>query len=163
MLWGKADHAHWEMLGKFYSQIGSLTELRVLDLRSAASIHIPTEVDSNHMQEIAFEEDCLPGMLILEDPSKRLGYLSKLAGLTKLRELRGSIVWKHMADEGRMGEQEVDWFVEHLPALTVAHFLPKGYKYPEEGVEKEEEVPGVLQLLQTATNLMIGTSLHQLL
>lgn len=100
------------------------------------------------MQEGDFEKNCLPGMLVFEDPSTRLGYLSELAGLTKLRELRGSIVWKHMAEETRMGEREADWFVEHLPALSVAHFLLKGCKYPEEGV-LEEEVPGVLQLLQT--------------
>lgn len=146
--WDKDDHANWGMLGKFYAQIGALTGLRVLDLRSAASTHIPSEVAPDHMQEVPFEKNCLPGMLVLEDPSIRLGYLSEFAGLTKLQEFRGSIVWKHMAEETRMGEREVDWFVEHLPALSVAHFLPKGYKYPEERV-LEEEVPGVLQLLQT--------------
>ncbi|KAF8936184.1 hypothetical protein BGZ47_009624 [Haplosporangium gracile] len=147
--WMKEDHAHWDMLGKFYAQIGSLTELRILDLRSAASIHTPSEVDPDHMKEIAFEENCLPGMLVLEDLTKeRLGYLSKLAGLTQLQELRGSIVWKRMPEDGRMGEREVEWLVAHLPVLSVAHFLPKGYKYSEERVEANE-VPEVLQALQS--------------
>ncbi|KAF9142646.1 hypothetical protein BG015_000714 [Linnemannia schmuckeri] len=147
--WKKEDHAHWNMLGRFYAQIGSLTQLRVLDLRSAASIHAPSEVDPDHMREIAFEETCLPGMLILEDLTKeRLGYLSKLAGLTQLQELRGSIVWEFMPEDGRMSEREVDWLVDHLPVLSVAHFLPKGYEYPEEGAE-EDEVPEVLQVLQS--------------
>ncbi|KAF9123362.1 hypothetical protein BGX30_001491 [Mortierella sp. GBA39] len=156
--WKKDDHVNWEMLGKFYAQIGSLTELRVLDLRSAASIHAPSEVAPHHMQEVPFEENCLPGMLVLGDPFTRLGYLSELAGLTKLQELRGSIVWKHMAEEARMGEREVDWFAHHLPALSVAHFLPKGYNFSEKRVLKGE-VPEVMQLLQTrCPNLVLVPS-----
>ncbi|KAF9335867.1 hypothetical protein BGZ91_010297 [Linnemannia elongata] len=146
--WRGDDHAHWEMLGKFYAQIGSLTELRVLDLRSAASIHIPSVVALEHMQEVPFQKNCLPGMLVLENPSTRLGYLSKFARLTKLQELRGSIVWRHMAEEAKMGERDVDWIVEHFPALSVAHFLPKEHNYQEEGTPKDD-IPEVLQLLQT--------------
>ncbi|KAF9538353.1 hypothetical protein EC957_006891 [Mortierella hygrophila] len=132
--WKKDDHVNWELLGKFYSLIGSLMELRVLDLRSAASIHTPSEV----------------APIIC----KRLGYFFEFAGLAKLQELRGSIVWNHKAEEARMGEREVDWFVQHLPALSVAHFLPKGYKFSEEEVLKDE-VPEVMQLLQTRLPIIV--------
>lgn len=158
--WRGDDHAHWEMLGKFYAQIGSLTELRVLDLRSAASIHIPSEVALELMQEVPFEKNCLPGMLVLENSSTRLGYLSEFAKLTKLQELRGSIVWRHMAEETKLGERDVDWFVEHFPALSVAHFLPKEHNYQEEGTPKDD-IPEVLQLLQTRRpNLVMVPSLY---
>ncbi|KAF9116009.1 hypothetical protein BGW39_002860, partial [Mortierella sp. 14UC] len=146
--WTVQDHTHWDMLGKFYSQIGSLSHLEILDLRSGASIPAPTDIDPEYTQEISVEETCLPGMLVLENLTYgRLGYLSRLSGLTKLQELRGSIVWKYMDAGARMGHREVDWFVDNLPALKAAHFMPKEDEYLDEG-EQREVVPEVLLKLQ---------------
>ncbi|KAF9088347.1 hypothetical protein BGX23_007422 [Mortierella sp. AD031] len=133
--WTDQDHAHWEMLGRFYTQIGSLTELEYLDLRSAASTPSPTEIDPNATQETPLESTCLPGLLALDDSSSgQIGYLSKLSGLIKLKELRGSIVCTKKEDEGEetrvtMSKREVEWFVDNLPALKVAHFLPRGGRH----------------------------------
>ncbi|KAG0263503.1 hypothetical protein BGZ95_003783 [Linnemannia exigua] len=144
--WTALDHAHWNMLGKFYSQIGLLSDLEILDLRSGASFHAPSMMDPEHMQEIRVEETCLPGMLVLENLTYgRLGYLSRLSGLNKLLELRGSIVWENMDAGARMGHREVDWFVDNLPALRVAHFMPRENKYLEGG---RAQVPELLLDLQ---------------
>ncbi|KAG0379423.1 hypothetical protein BGX24_000446 [Mortierella sp. AD032] len=129
-------------------KIGFLSDLEILDLRSGASFHAPSSMDPEHIQEIRAEETCLPGMLVLDNLTYgRLGYLSRLSGLTKLLELRGSIVWKNMDAGARIGHREVDWFVDNLPALRVAHFMPRENKYLEE--EQRQEVPKLFLDLQS--------------
>ncbi|KAF9124249.1 hypothetical protein BGX30_001035 [Mortierella sp. GBA39] len=112
--WTKDDHRKWEVLEKFYSQIGSLTELQELDLRTVSSYSNPAP----------FSETAFPGLFALEDAdSGQIGHLSKLAGLTKLRVLRGSIRWTIPEVMERIGKREVDWVVDHLPALRMATFV----------------------------------------
>lgn len=112
--WTEDDHRKWEVLGKFYSQIGSLTELQELDLKTV----------SNHNKPAPSSETAFPGLLALEDPeSGQIGHLSKLSGLTKLRVLRGSVRWTIPEVMERIGNHEVDWVVDHLPALRVATFV----------------------------------------
>ncbi|KAG9063301.1 hypothetical protein KI688_004183 [Linnemannia hyalina] len=121
-LWTEHDLRHWEELGRFYAQIGSLTRLEVLNLKAIGAYVEFTDFLSPF-------ETCLPGLLALEDPSSatdgQIGHLSKLAGLTKLRELRGSFVWTNKEAAVRIGEREVDWFATHLPALRIATFVAR--------------------------------------
>ncbi|KAF9124439.1 hypothetical protein BG015_005089 [Linnemannia schmuckeri] len=112
--WTEDDHRKWEVLGKLYSQIGSLTELQVLDLQTV----------SHHYQPVPSSEAVFPGLFALEDlESGKIGHLSKLSGLTKLRVLRGSVRWTIPEVMERLGKREVDWFVDHLPALREATFI----------------------------------------
>ncbi|KAG9063360.1 hypothetical protein KI688_004242 [Linnemannia hyalina] len=112
--WTKDDHRNWEVLGKFYSRIGSLTELQELNLQTVSSTYKPAP-----SSETAF-----PGLFALEDAdSGQIGHLSKLTGLTKLRVLRGSVRWTIPEVMERIGKREVDWVVDHLPALRVATFV----------------------------------------
>ncbi|KAF9122612.1 hypothetical protein BGW39_009631 [Mortierella sp. 14UC] len=126
--WSDENHRHWEALGKLYSQIGSLTRLEILDLRAVGQVDIPIDYDTDPAYFLPASETCFPGLLALEDPNKgNIGYLSKLEPLTKLREIRGSFVWMQKNVRGRIGEREVDWFAERLPALEVATFEGKEY------------------------------------
>ncbi|KAK3838955.1 MAG: hypothetical protein J3R72DRAFT_492835 [Linnemannia gamsii] len=119
--WTAHDHRGWDELGRFYAQIGSLTHLEVLCLSAARSIRNPSEY---HGLASTSADACLSGLLALEDfGAGQIGYLSKLAGLTKLRELRGSFGWTNKETQARIGDQEVDWFVNHLPALRMATFM----------------------------------------
>ncbi|KAF9084814.1 hypothetical protein BGX29_002322, partial [Mortierella sp. GBA35] len=87
-IWTKDDYQHWEDLGRFYAQIGALTRLEVLNLKAIGQPDL-----ANPKSFLSPYETCLPGLLALEDPASeglQIGHLSRLGGLTKLRELRGS-------------------------------------------------------------------------
>ncbi|KAF9538389.1 hypothetical protein EC957_006861 [Mortierella hygrophila] len=84
------DHQHREDLGRFYAQIGALTRLEVLKLKAIGQPDL-----ANPKSFLSPYEMCLPGLLALEDPTSeglQTGPLSRLGGLTKLRELRGSFL-----------------------------------------------------------------------
>ncbi|KAG0079909.1 hypothetical protein BGZ90_001318 [Linnemannia elongata] len=133
--WTERDHRHWEELGKFYAQIGSLTRLEVLNLKAIGEDYLELTGSLSPF------ETCLPGLLALEDPTTtdgQIGHLSKLTGLTKLRELRGSFVWTNKEAAARMGEREVDWFATHLPALRIATFVARVDK-EDQGFTAESE------------------------
>ncbi|KAG0366663.1 hypothetical protein BGX24_003602 [Mortierella sp. AD032] len=119
--WTEDHHQHWEDLGMFYTQIGSLTHLQVLSVEAMGwqtSIYNP-----NRGSALSPSKACLPGLLALGDVATgQIGYLEKFAGLNRLKELRGSFAWTHKDTVARMGMREVDWFVEHLPALKLATF-----------------------------------------
>lgn len=92
--WTDTNHQHWKDLGKFYTQIGLLTQLEVLELKSLGLRHPVASISSYSRPSFG---TCFPGLLALDDPtSGKIGYLSKLSGLTKLRELRGSFVWSNL-------------------------------------------------------------------
>ena len=121
--WTEENRRHWEDLGKFYSQIGSLTRLEILDLQAIGKIDTPSAYNTHREYFLSPTETCLPGLLALEDVEKgKIGYLGKLAGLTRLQELRGSMVWTQKDNVAMIGEREVDWFVNHLPSLEMATF-----------------------------------------
>jgi hypothetical protein len=121
--WTDVNHRHWEDLGKFYSKIGALTRLEILDLRSIGDSEMLSNDNAQRQYLPPLNETCFPGLLALEDMDHgKIGYLSKLAGLTHLRELRGSFVWSQKDNLEMIGEREVDWFVNHLPSLEMANF-----------------------------------------
>ncbi|KAF9120844.1 hypothetical protein BGX30_002925 [Mortierella sp. GBA39] len=124
--WTEENWRHWEDLGKFYSQIGSLTRLEILDLQAVGKIDNSVTYNTHREYFLSPTETCLPGLLALEDAEKgKIGYLGKLAGLTRLQELRGSVVWTQRDNLTMIGEKEVDWFVNHLPSLEMATFEKK--------------------------------------
>ncbi|KAF9101419.1 hypothetical protein BGX29_005634 [Mortierella sp. GBA35] len=94
--WTDQDHTHWEMLGKFYTQIGSLAELEYLDLRSTAMVPSPSDSDS--------------------DEEESDGYSSDSEVFPMHKPIYGPVAEV-------MGERELEWFVDHLPALELATFL----------------------------------------
>ncbi|KAG0290281.1 hypothetical protein BGZ96_006282 [Linnemannia gamsii] len=129
--WTDNNHRHWDDLGKFYSQIGALTRLEILDLRAVGQIEMSFHHTPEREYFISLNETCFPGLLALEDAEQgKIGYLSKLAGLTQLRELRGSFVWTQKDNSAMIGEQEVDWFVNHLPSLEMATFHWRAFGAP---------------------------------
>ncbi|KAG0376013.1 hypothetical protein BGX24_008383 [Mortierella sp. AD032] len=118
--------------------IGSLTYLEVLCLNAARPIRNPSEY---HGLAATSADACLSGLLALEDlGAGQIGYLSKLAGLTKLRELRGSFVWTNEETQARIGDQEVDWFVNHLPALRMATFMDVMFRFRRDPSQFNEYV-----------------------
>ncbi|KAG0274473.1 hypothetical protein BGZ95_009730 [Linnemannia exigua] len=120
--WTDDHHRHWEDLGMLYTQIGSLTHLQVLSLASVGWFSMGSD-SPNRGYALSPLQTHLPGLLALEDVATgQIGYLEKFAGLLWLKELRGSFAWTNKDAVVRMGEREVDWFVEHLPALKVATF-----------------------------------------
>ncbi|KAG0376012.1 hypothetical protein BGX24_008382, partial [Mortierella sp. AD032] len=90
--WTEEQHRIWDDLGRLYTQIGSLTRLEILDLRAVGrKVHV-IDYDTDRVIFLPPSETCLPGLLALEDArgvGQQIGYLSRLAGLTRLRELRG--------------------------------------------------------------------------
>ncbi|KAF9275769.1 hypothetical protein BGZ88_002134 [Linnemannia elongata] len=121
--WTEENRRHWEDLGKFYSQIGSLSHLEILDLQAVGKADTSSAYNTPREVFLSPTETCLPGLLALEDAEKgKIGYLGKLVGLTRLRELRGSMVWTQRDNLAMIGEKEVDWFVNHLPSLEMATF-----------------------------------------
>ncbi|KAK3838918.1 MAG: hypothetical protein J3R72DRAFT_492791 [Linnemannia gamsii] len=100
--WTVGEHRHWENLGKFYTQIGSLTELEILDLKTVERIN-----ERGEPPNIYF-----PGFFALEDVGKgEIGYFSQWAGLVKLRNLRGLVKWTVPLVVERIGKRENATFV----------------------------------------------------
>jgi hypothetical protein len=86
-----------------------------------------------------------PGLFALEDSVKsKIGHLSKWAGLVNLRELRGSVKWTVPLVLERIGKQEVDWFVKHMPALKVATFVLRN----NNGLIGVKQIRGYLKILE---------------
>ncbi|KAF9539629.1 hypothetical protein EC957_005184 [Mortierella hygrophila] len=144
--WTEEDHHHWDLMDRLYTQIGALSKLVVLKLKAAG---VPRQAHTLRSRQRGdnFKETCLPGLLSLEDPtSGKIGFLSRLSGLTKLRELRGSLFWTNKEVLARTGEREVEWFVNHLPALRrmVLLFHPGLF----DAVQGEEELPWVIEELR---------------
>ncbi|KAG0262473.1 hypothetical protein BGZ95_004018 [Linnemannia exigua] len=66
-----------------------------------------------------------PGLLSLGDEcTRRAGYLNCLAGLTKLRELRGHVQVTTSETLRTVGLRELEWMLEHWPKLEVAELVP---------------------------------------
>ncbi|KAI7829710.1 hypothetical protein BC939DRAFT_499837 [Gamsiella multidivaricata] len=77
----------WRQFEAFYIQIGCLTRLKALDLKIGDSVNGGNIGRATYFYKISF-----PRMLSLQDNGQgNQGYLSCLAGLRELRELRGSV------------------------------------------------------------------------
>jgi hypothetical protein len=131
-----------------YTQIGALSELEVLKLKPAGTSRPNVDNTPKHHQSgRTYKETCLPGLISLEDPTTgKVGFLSRLSGLTKLRELRGSLFWTNKEVLARTGEREVEWFVNHLPMLKgkVLLFCPDSGIIVQNGLQFPWRKPGLV-------------------
>ncbi|KAF9088113.1 hypothetical protein BGX23_007642 [Mortierella sp. AD031] len=117
--------ASWE---RFYRQIGALIELRYLELRLELCGHRGQDL----MRICSPWEICFPILMSLGDEeSGRLGYLSLLGGLSKLKELRGSFRTDTRETSRRVGWAEAKWTYERWPELEVADFLSENSETSE--------------------------------
>ncbi|KAG9064664.1 hypothetical protein KI688_002922 [Linnemannia hyalina] len=140
----EANRRRWARLQWFYKQLGTLTELEVLDLRATSGFaeEEPTKVLR------PYAEFTFPRLLCLSDDDAtmaemvqeggrqqqgKIGYLRELSQLRKLRELRGSFRIDRPAVKAYMGMKEVEFMHTHWPELRVAEFLPEGYEALEDG------------------------------
>ncbi|KAF9150544.1 hypothetical protein BG015_007657 [Linnemannia schmuckeri] len=129
--------SNWEALRKFYQQIGALHHLQVLDLK--ACLVYPGSVPSG----ATWSDISFPGMLLMpftpkpSSSSSSLparnkniipGFLDLLSGLTKLRELRGSVRVDLPVMMSAMRLDSYRWMARHWPMLKVAEFLLPGYQ-----------------------------------
>ncbi|KAH7041677.1 hypothetical protein BKA57DRAFT_472445 [Linnemannia elongata] len=142
--WGE-ELRRWTALETFYRNLGTLTKLEILDLKSVAVRINPTGNDF----DLTPESRVFPRMLILENNSiNKRGYLKMLEGLKELRELRGSvrldaIDWS-LDSSATVGQAEVEWMAHNWRHLRLATFLPDNHdKVPV------IDVPEHLQWLQT--------------
>lgn len=110
------------LLERLYQQIGSLTELRRLNLRSLVSYGVRTRVEDQD-----YRQSLLPGLMSLaDDETGRRGYLRLLGKLSKLQELRGSIQATVKEGIETVGWAEVRWIYANWPDLRVGEFYSKG-------------------------------------
>ncbi|KAF9143977.1 hypothetical protein BGX30_014172 [Mortierella sp. GBA39] len=126
--------SNWETLRKFYRQIGRLHQLEILDLKACLVYPISTASGAT------WSDITLPGMLLMPFtpkpsmfPSPRNqnitpGFLDLLSGLTKLRELRGSVRVDLPVMRLAMRLDSYRWMGKHWPMLKVAEFLLPGYQ-----------------------------------
>ncbi|KAF9273539.1 hypothetical protein BGZ88_003698 [Linnemannia elongata] len=108
-------------LTKFYRQIGSLRELRILDLRVDFDKGM-YDVD----EPIEYFHYPFTGFLTLEDRQRyRIGWLGLMGGLTKLEELRGSFNIEAMLEGFELEMPEVYWIANNWPSLKVIELFSK--------------------------------------
>ncbi|KAK5808462.1 hypothetical protein F5H01DRAFT_382798 [Linnemannia elongata] len=77
----------------------------------------------------SYQDASFPGWLSLGNVGKGWpGYLETLAGLTKLKELKGSFGAMTRETRRTMGARELAWFADHLPMLEEVQFFRDGVK-----------------------------------
>lgn len=108
----------FDRLEILYRQIGKLTNLRYLHLGN------PTH-DYNKWSTGKYIQP-FPGLLRLGDKEKGIvpGYLELLSGLTRLKEIHGSVAPETSDHMMKEDSKEVDWILEHWPEFVEASFFP---------------------------------------
>ncbi|KAF9136612.1 hypothetical protein BGX30_011036 [Mortierella sp. GBA39] len=108
----------FDRLEILYRQIGKLTNLRYLHLGN------PTR-DYNKRLTGKYIQP-FPGLLRLGDKEKGVvpGYLELLSGLTRLKEIHGSVAPETPYHKMEVDAKEVDWILEHWPEFAEASFFP---------------------------------------
>lgn len=139
----EANRRRWARLQWFYTQLGTLTELEVLDLRATTGF---AEEEPNKVLR-PYTEFTFPRLLCLSEDEAtvgemvqkgrrqqgKVGYLRELSQLRKLRELRGSFRIDRPAVKTYISLKEVEFMHEHWPELRIVEFLPEGYETLEDG------------------------------
>ncbi|KAF9156325.1 hypothetical protein BG015_005978 [Linnemannia schmuckeri] len=117
---------HFTILERLYRQIGSLSQLTHLKLKA----FVLDQLEGVGGVMAAYVNNTFPALLSLGDidRSGRPGYLECLAGLTKLRELRGSVRTNTEETKVTMGWSEAKWMATHWPNLEIAEFFGKDDK-----------------------------------
>ncbi|KAF9540720.1 hypothetical protein EC957_003868 [Mortierella hygrophila] len=101
-----------------YRQIGKLTNLRYLHLGNPTR-NYNKRLTGKYIQPF-------PGLLRLSDKEKGIvpGYLELLSGLTRLKEIHGSVAPETLYHKMEVDAKEVDWILEHWPEFAEASFFP---------------------------------------
>ncbi|KAG0308564.1 hypothetical protein BGZ97_013329 [Linnemannia gamsii] len=139
------EQRRWTTLEAFYRNVGRLTKLEILDLKSVA---VGLNPIGNEVDQIP-ESRVFPRLLVLEDKTvNKRGYLAMLEGLKDLRELRGSVrldaVEWALDSFATVGQAEAEWMASNWKHLRLATFLPENHdKMPM------IDVPEYLRWLQT--------------
>ncbi|KAF9100001.1 hypothetical protein BGX23_007454 [Mortierella sp. AD031] len=130
----------------FFRQVGTLADLRILDLRVA--VGWPRQ--NRDGSYTTYKDKTIPGMLVLEDQTAgRTGWLQLLGGLRNLEELRGSFNLDSMLPSFEFGQREADWVVTHWPKLKFIEFYTH-----EEGTQVDVP-PSVRSMLERLCGLRI--------
>ncbi|KAK3812355.1 MAG: hypothetical protein JOS17DRAFT_469033 [Linnemannia elongata] len=134
----------WERLKKFYRRLGALKDIEILNLRikskelqwldelghvrpaplsNSSGKEIDDDWSSDSEPRTVFHNSAdasFPGFLSLGNKlAGRRGYLKVLAGLTKLRELRGHVQASTSETLWTVGRREMEWMVKNWPSLEV--------------------------------------------
>ncbi|KAG0293212.1 hypothetical protein BGZ96_003153 [Linnemannia gamsii] len=112
-----AEVHYFEPLEQLYRQIGRLVELQHLDLR----LDMMGPNGEMHEDTPACTEVSFPGLMNIG--MGRPGYLELLGGLSKLRQLRGSVLADTYETKLRVGAMEVFWMRDHWPELEWGDFF----------------------------------------
>ncbi|KAG0251799.1 hypothetical protein BGZ95_006816, partial [Linnemannia exigua] len=110
------DHELWEHWGKFYNQLGRLTQLQVLILKRAV-----------RFEEADPQDATFPGLLSLGNSDNgRPGYLHYLQRLANLKELRGPFQLAIPEMGATFGIEEVQFIISQWPKLATIELLKAG-------------------------------------
>lgn len=152
----------WERLKKFYRRLGALKDIEVLNLRikskelqwldesgkvrpappkNSSGKEIDDEWSSDSEPRTEFHNSAdvsFPGFLSLGNKiAGRRGYLKLLAGLTKLRELRGHVQATTSETRWTVGRREMAWMVNNWPSLEVIELFHADDETGERGQHLE--------------------------
>ncbi|KAK3838882.1 MAG: hypothetical protein J3R72DRAFT_180699 [Linnemannia gamsii] len=111
-------------LEQLYEQIGRLTDLEMLSVKAFfydVNKFWPTASD--------YKVNAFPGLMSVGDRRRgRPGYLRHLKGLSKLKQLTGSVYADTRETRRTMGWMEATWINEYWPELEEAEFFsPKSH------------------------------------
>ncbi|KAG0276440.1 hypothetical protein BGZ96_003280 [Linnemannia gamsii] len=121
------ESAQFTLLERLFQQIGSLAELRRLNLRSFITIGVRRMVEGQDYLKNTF-----PGMMSLGDvETGRRGFLDLLGGLRKLQEICGSVYASTPEGRATVGWAEARWMHDNWSDLRVAEYYFKDEE-PEE-------------------------------
>ncbi|KAF9106553.1 hypothetical protein BGX29_009194 [Mortierella sp. GBA35] len=110
---------------RFYCQIGSLTQLRVLDLM----VCVESERRRSDGRVMLYYDLSFPGMMVLQDEATgRKGWLQLLTGLENLEMLCGSPSVESMLPGFGFGQREAEWVADHWPKLKNIEFYSALFK-----------------------------------
>ncbi|KAK5827221.1 hypothetical protein F5H01DRAFT_330987 [Linnemannia elongata] len=138
-----------QRLKQLYQQLGSLVELTHLDLRTVLPDSTRGFLDPAPR---TYRLHGFPAMLNLDDTNNGTikgytGYLHLLGGLTKLKELRGSVSATTKETKYQMTWSEVRWMADHWPNLEVAEFFEADEEPREEFLWLQKQSKGAKLVL----------------
>ncbi|KAF9099735.1 hypothetical protein BGX29_006970 [Mortierella sp. GBA35] len=121
------DKERWNLLERFYRQLGNLSRLEVLDIKT-----INPKTTDPGTTYVTF-----PHLMTLGDGVQcRRAYLGWLAGLTNLRQLRGPSFQVSQPEIGAtFGKAEATWLLESWKSLEQIELWPAFSKIPKTRVK----------------------------
>ncbi|KAG0279104.1 hypothetical protein BGZ95_002240 [Linnemannia exigua] len=101
------EKEQFDSLEQLYEQVGRLTDLEMLNVKAFF-------YDSNQPTSSNYRVNAFPGMMSVGNRRKgRPGYLRHLRGLSKLKQLAGSVYADTLGTKATMNWMDVTWINEH--------------------------------------------------